>query len=287
MIIMNTSSRPAPAEFTCYRQYLRSMVRYLKETQRSFSYRNFARKAGYSSPNFLKLVADGKRNLSNDGINRFARGLGLTPREREDFENLVFLGRAQTDNERNYYYQRLCEQRPPVSKTAQIEREQYEVYSLWYAIPIRELMLEDDFQEDPVWICRQFHKRITPSEARHGLELLQRTGLAARDAKGRLRPKDTKLATPSVAGSLAVRNYHRAMLEQAQESLDGIPVEHRNITSVTLRLTPEQYDMACQKVSDFRQQLLDEIEESSRGGEPGDITVIGFQLFPLTRRTRS
>ncbi len=286
MVIQNTVFRPSPAQFEDYRAFLRAMVAYLKASQRGFSYRNFSRKAGYTSPNFLKLVADGKRNLSTDSVNRFALALDLSAREREDFENLVFLGQAKTDEERNYYYTRLRRRSAARGPTARMETDQYEVYSLWYAIPIRELMLLDDFQEDPDWIARQFRHKLKASEAAKALELLERTGLAARDEKGRLRPASTKLATAGSVQSLAVRNYHRALLSMAAETLDGLPTSERNITSLTLAVTREQYDEICRKIAAFREELLDSIEDAPRSSGEREVVALGFQVFPVTGRVK-
>ena len=51
------------------------MISYLKATKPQFSYRYFSRVAGFSSPNFLKLVAEGQRNLSPKSIAKFAKKL--------------------------------------------------------------------------------------------------------------------------------------------------------------------------------------------------------------------
>ncbi len=286
MIDQNTSGRPAPAAFGDYREYLQAMIRYLRATQRGFSYRNFARRAGYNSPNFLKLVAEGKRNLSTESIRRFSRGLGLTPEEAGGFEALVLLNQARTDEERNLHYQRLREPRRGSVPATQMERDQYEVYSLWYGIPIRELLLREDFVEDPKWIAKQFRRRLRPGEAAHALRLLERTGLALRDAEGRLRPADVKLETPPNVQSLAVRNYHRSILLRAGESLDGVPVHERNVTSLTFNLSRKQYESLCERLSEFRQKLLDEIEDAPPEKDRREVHAVAFMVVPLTEGER-
>ena len=46
-----------------------------------FSYKYFAQKAGFSSPNFLKLVIDGKRNLTKDSVFKFCKAMGLNKKD--------------------------------------------------------------------------------------------------------------------------------------------------------------------------------------------------------------
>jgi uncharacterized protein (TIGR02147 family) len=279
----HTPDRPVVADYTDYRAYLRDMLAHLKATQRRFSYRFFSKKAGYASPNFLKLVIDGQRNLSLDSIERFARALDLTEAEGRTFQALVLLGQARTDEERNRCYAQLQAGSAVSTRTTAIERAQYEVYSLWYALPIREMMLWPSFQEDPEWIARRLRPRIRPSEAARAMALLEKTGLVGRNERGALEPRDGKLATPSTVTSLAVRNYHRALLGLAAQALDGVPVDQRNVTSLTVILTPELYTEVCQRIADFRQALLDYVDDPTHVKTRGEVSVIGFQVFPLAR----
>src|SRR5262245_22853739 len=187
----NTLTRPVPESFNDFRAYLRAMIEYLKSTRPQFSYRYFSRLAGFSSPNFLKLVSEGKRNISPQSIAKFARGLGLDQREQEVFETLVLLGQAETDAERNRYYARL-RRRASTSAAARLEDAQFKVYSLWYALPIREMLLLPDFQEDPNWIGRRLRPQVRPSEVKTALLLLEQVGLIVRDETGILRQQNTK-----------------------------------------------------------------------------------------------
>ena len=287
MIKSKNTKKPCSFDYEDYRTFLRDMVAYLKSNHRQFTYRYFSKKAGFSSPNFLKLVAEGQRNLSHRSIGKFARALRLPEKEQEDFENLVLFNQAQSDVERNRLYSRLRKGRSETPQT-KLTAEQYDVYSLWYALPIREMMLLPDFQEDPEWIAKHLRPRIRPVEAKRALRLLEKIGLARRDEAGKLQPQAVSLAT-GPAAPLAVRNYHRAMLEHAASSLDGLPVEERNITSVTVPLKRSQYEEVCRRISELRDSIMelsctpeDPSLESSK--EEQQVYVVGFQAFPISER---
>lgn len=285
--------RPTPESFSDHCAYLRAMIAYLKRTQKQFSYRYFSRIAGYASPNFLKLVAEGQRQLSLDSIQRFADALGLDERERDQFEALVRLGQATNDAERNRFYGKLRRTADASPPALRLERAQYEVYSLWYAIPVRDLIAEPDFREDPDWIARRVHPRIKAGEAQRALALLEQTGLVARDAMGRLVRGQAKIATAPKVRSLAVRNYHRAMLAHAAQALDGLPLESRDITSLTVAMSRGQYEAVCARVAAFREELLDFIEDAPQASPPDpndpvpierEIFALGFQIVPVTQK---
>lgn len=278
----NTLVRPRPEDFPDYRVYLRAMIGYLKETRPQFSYRYFSRLAGFSSPNFLKLVAEGQRNLTPASIPKFAKGLGLDEREREGFETLVLLTHAPNDFERNRYYQRLRKNDRGRSDARRVESAQFDVYSSWFVLPIRELLLHPDFQEDPRWIAGRLRPRIKPSEAKHALELLEKVGLVERDGEGKLRPADTNISTGPRVRSLAVRNFHRAMMTLAAEALETVPIDARDITGLTVSVTPAQYQDVRARIERFRREILDLTGTPQAGA---DIYQLSFQLIPLTRKS--
>ena len=58
-------------EYQNFRIYVRDFYTERKLAS-GFTWRDFAKLAGYSSPVFLKLVCDGKANLSEVGIERVA-----------------------------------------------------------------------------------------------------------------------------------------------------------------------------------------------------------------------
>lgn len=281
----STPERPVIARYTDFRAYLQDMITYLRATRPQFSYRWFARLAGFSSPSFLKLVADGKRNLSADSVDRFARGLGLDAHERGIFETLVQLGQAQTDAARNRYYARLqrAARRDPV---VQLHSDQYDAYSRWWPFVIRELVNLPGFDEDPEWIGQAVRPRIRPLVARRALQLLLRLGLVVRAPSGKLATAERTLSTGPEVRNLAVRNFHRGMLTLAVRALDRVPRAERNITSLTIPLTRRKYERVIEVIGELRRTLL-ELAESEDDGSDSDearaIYQLTFALVPVTR----
>lgn len=277
--------RPVIARFSDYRAFVRDMVEYLRATKSQFSYRWFARVAGFNSPSFLKLVADGKRNLSQDSIDRFAKGLDLSAKERDIFETLVLLDQAKSDEARNRYFGRLqtLSVHDPVGR---LQADQYEAYSRWYAFVIRELAAFTDFIPDPEAIARRLRPRVRPLVVRRALELLERLGLIVADAEGIPRPAEPVLSSGPAVRSLAVRNFHRKMLELASRALDKVSPTERNITSVTVPLDKQEYERVCAKLSELRAEVLQLSQQGSDvGTAPGkEVYQLCLALFPVTQR---
>ncbi len=276
------TSRPNIANFTDFRQFLREFTVFLKASNPHFSYRYFARRAGFTSPNFLKLVAEGKRNLSSESTERFSEALTLTAAEKTVFEAMVAYGQATTDEESNRHYQRMRKLQATTHPSKLLEQAQYDVYSQWIALPIRELALLPGFREDAAWIATQLWPEPSPQQVRRALDLLEHIGLMVRDAEGVLRPTCDNIETPSMVISLAVRNYHRAMLRHSEAALDRLAVDERNVSSVTIALSEKQYDRACELVNQLRSTLLD-LADIEPGNASKRVYHLGFQVVPLSR----
>lgn len=273
------TARPDPADFDDYRAFLAAMVEHLRETEPRFSYRWFARRAGFSSPNFLKLVADGDRAMSADSIDRFARGLGLDERETRHFEALVRMGIASTDGERRRWYEVLrdARRRSPVGRLA---ADAFDLYARWWVVVVRELVGLSGFREDTRWIARMLRPAIDRAQARDALGLLERLGLLRREG-GRLAQAERKISTGGEVHSLAVRTFHRAMLEHAARALDTVPRDRRSISALTVPLTAEQYAAVRARVDAFRRTLLEDLDEAGPEAAAA-IYQVQFVLFPVT-----
>src|SRR5476649_3094617 len=86
---LKDQSAPNLFDYFDYREYLQDYYLFHKKRNSAYSYRLFARKAKLGSPNYLKLVVDGKRRITDRTLFQFARGLGLNRDEEKYFRELV------------------------------------------------------------------------------------------------------------------------------------------------------------------------------------------------------
>jgi uncharacterized protein (TIGR02147 family) len=259
------------------------MVAHLKATRPGFSFRSFARRAGFASPNYLKLVMDGLRNLAPESAEKFGIGLGLSTRESDVFQILVSFSSARNDEERNSAYVRLRE-RLVEEELTRLRDDQFAVYDLWWALVVREMALLPDFRLDAQWIARRLRPRIRRVQAERAIALLLRTGLLVAQPDGTVRPAERTISTGPEVQSLAARNYHRHQLALASRALDAIPRDERNVTSVTLVLDRVGYEEAVAEIARMRRRLL-EIADKPRAADAGprcEVHVGVFALIPVT-----
>jgi uncharacterized protein (TIGR02147 family) len=270
--------RPNVFSYGDYRAFLADAYAYEKAARYGFSVRVFARRAGIRSSNYLRLVIDGKRNLSRAMAARFAQGVGLRGAEAEFFGELVDYGQAASAPERNRSYERLARFRQ-FRAVRQLDSAQAEYHSRWYLPALRELVRRADFREDPRWIASQLLPRISAREAKQALGLLLRLGMLERGPDGALR-QATPLVTTG-AGPLGhhVFSYHHMMLERAGEALESVPHDEREVSCITVCVSDAGMRELKQRVRAFRRELL---QIAELGNEPERVVQINFQLFPMS-----
>jgi uncharacterized protein (TIGR02147 family) len=268
---------PDVFDYLDYRAYLGDFYRERKE-RTAFSYRAFSRRAKLRSPNYLKLVVDGVRNLTPAMAKRFAAACGLEEQAALFFCELVTFGQAGSIDERNDSYTRLRSFRQ-YRQAHQLQIAQDEYHSRWYLPAIRELALAHDFRPDPEWIAARLVPKIRVTEAKFALDILKKLGLLVPAPGGGLQQGTSLVSTGAETASLHMVNFHRTMMLLASESLERISHDRRDISSVTLCLGPEGLEMIKRAIVRFRRELLElsELEKS-----PEQVVQVNFQLFPLS-----
>lgn len=266
-------------QYLDYRAFLKDYYVAAKANTRAFSYRYFSRKAGFASPNYLKLVIDGKRNLGVDSVPRFAKALQLDRDASRFFADLVALSHAESPAERNSAYERVSASRT-YREAKRIDVAYFDYLSHWYNPAIREMVLRPDFDEDPSWIADHLLPQITREEAERSVALLLDLGLLVRDEEGGLAQGEPAITTGHEVRSLAIGNYHRQMLSRAGESIELVDREARDISALTVVVSQDTVAEFKARIHAFRERLL---ELSLRDENPQNVYQLCVQLFPLTQ----
>ncbi len=270
--------RPSIFEYDNYRDFLKKFYDWKKSQSRAFSFRFFSRAAGFSSPNFLKLVMEGKRNISAPSIDRFSQALKLTRGESQFFSNLVQMNQAKTVEEKRQFAEQIVRSRI-YKKFYPLRQAQYNYYAQWYFIPIREMVGLPGFVEDAPWIARTIIPNITASEAKNALEELESIGLIGRNPEGKLVQTDALVTTGDEVSVTSVAQFHREMMKKASESIDLFTKDLREISSVTMWLSTEAAQKIKGLISKFRKEVL---SISNRDLNPDRVYQFNSQFFPLS-----
>ena len=265
-------------EYTSYQQYLRDFFKESKKKNPGFSHRFLAAKLGIAMPNLILLITQGKRKMSAPLSSRFARFLRFNKRETLYFESMAGFLNAKTHEQKNTYFQQMLRLRRNL-KMKKIEERQYEYYSNWYNLVVRELVTYPQFKGNFKWLAKKIIPPITPEQAKASVRLLWRLGLIKRAGR-RYKQQDAIVSTGPEVNSLAVVNFHRAMACLAAGSYDRIPKNEHNITSCTVNLSKEAFDHLIGQIADFRKRVMAMAGEAKPASR---VYQMNFQLFPVSK----
>lgn len=278
------SARPDLFRYLDHRAFLGDWFAWKKATNRRYSHRAFARRAGQKSPSLLLLVTQGKRNLTAQTTAAFARAMALSPEETRFFTLLVQLDAAATDDERNAIFRRISSTRRFAAARA-LEGSAFRYLFHWYIPAVRELAACPGFRADPHWISQQLCPPITTAEARRAMDVLRQLGMVTLDDSGGPTVHDVSIVTPHEVAGLAVHNFHKAMLDRARDSIEGFPPTERQLGAVTVRVPTRCLPALKKAVAAFQDQFLDMADAmAEEAGETDALRVVqmNLQLFPLS-----
>lgn len=271
-------SKVSVFEYRDYRAFLRAWYAEAKKSRASYSFRLFAKKAGFQSSNFMMLVMKGKRNLTEESLKKFVVGLGLNKQEEEFFRNLVFFNQAQTHEDKNFYYQRLLQSKK-FSQLKPIEKQQYEYYSAWYHPAVRELVVSKEFDGTPSSIARRLSPAVSPHQVEKSIELLEKLEMIKR-VNGHWKQASSIITTGPELTSVVVHNYHKGLLDLSKEVTDKLSMEHRDVSSLTLGIKRRRLPQLRAKIREFRQEIL---KLAANDTEPEEVALLNIQFYPVTK----
>jgi uncharacterized protein (TIGR02147 family) len=265
--------------YTDYRLFLADYYKWHKENTRGFSHRLMAGNLGFTSPNFLKLVIDGERNLGRKSLDKVCRGLCFTKQESEYFAYLVFFAQARNNVDKNYYFGLIASLRTR-KNVFTLKLDQHEYFSEWYHPAVRELVEGKSEPLDYNVLSSTVGKKISPARIKKSVELLLRLGLLRLNDDNVFVHVSPLLNTENEIQTVAIRRYHKGILGIAQQALDEVPPEQRENSQVTIKISPEAFGTIKKRIQEFRDELL-QLVANDRAGS--GIYHVNFQLYPIAK----
>ena len=265
-------------EYSSHRVFIRDY--YTERKIRSgFTWRDFAKSVGYSSPVFLKLVCDGKANLSSAGVERVASAMGLIGVDLQYFRLLVQFSQEKNSAEQKRIYAQM-RQLAQENSFVLVGEDQYDYYDSWLNPVLRE-MAPRLSSATPAQMANELVFEADSAEVKKSLKLLQKNGLLVKDALGNFTQGHRSITTGNLdIASLAVRQMHHQMGELAIKSLDDDPVKERDISGLTIGISENAFERISREIAEFRRRISAIVLDDS--GEER-VYRLNVQLFPLTK----
>ncbi len=281
---------PVIGVYSDFRQYLQDFFKFkLFEHRNSFStysYKTFSAAADIKSPNYLKLIIDGERNLSPETARKFARALGLDREGADEFLLLVEYGQAHDPLERNRHLKTLNEFRVRRRiKHGEITEEKMDRAPTWVSWVIHTLVDQKNANFSVESLRDLLQGRVSSDDIRRTLQQLFDTQALQHDHEtGKLKkglvPPSQEDMSPEM-----IRKIQSELMYLGMESLiNGRPSE-REIGTLTVCLTEAEFEKLKFEFRHLRKRILKDAL-IAREQAPGDrVYQLNIQLFPLTKKS--
>ena len=266
-------------EYKNYREYI---LDYYKERKRcsAFTWREFAKVAGFASGSYLKLVCDGKTRLREEGAKKTALAMGLLGYELDYFVLLVRYEGAKTEQEKKKCFEEM-QALGEANRVKILGSEMYTYYETWKHSVVRELAVAMPGAK-PNEIAKVCKPAISAADVSDSLRFLLKAGLLTRDIKGNYHQTSTSLSTGNLnVVAVAVHSLLRQMGEFALDALDKLPISERHFSGITMGMTAESYKKVVGEIAAFRKRIVSIVSADKKVEK---VCRLNIQLFPLTEK---
>jgi len=267
-------------EYTSYRQYIADYYAD-KKAKSAFTWQEFTRAAGFSSPVHLKYASEGKLNLSDAAALRVAQAMHLAGYEQDYFCEMVRFDNAKTDAEKKDAFGKMLSIADSV-KAKIIEGDSFRYFESWKNPVLRELAPAMPGAK-PLALARACRPEITAAEVTESLNFLVKADLLKKDKDGNYKQTERGVTTgPMEVTPIAVREMHRQMGEFALEAIEGVVQDERHFSGLTLGITRDAYEKIVQEIAEFRKRI---ITIATQDDGMDEVYRLNVQFFPMTNKS--
>lgn len=280
--------QPELSEFVDYRKYLSDFFNYkVFESQnrlRPFGYSDFSAAANIKSPNYLKLIIEGKRNLSKEMCLNFSRALKHNRSQAKEFELLVTYCQEKDPHNRNTALKELSEFRAKRGlQDGKINSETWEQVANWLVWVLFAMVEQKAVQFTPESLRKILRGQVNEAQIQQALKKLVDSGDISIDPETHFARK----TSPVMAGAdqiptELVRKIQSELIYLGLESLHKYGPQEREVSGFTMAMTEKEFEWARFELRKLRKHIQKEIAMKREQNKGERVYQVNIQLFPVS-----
>ncbi|HWU42689.1 MAG TPA: TIGR02147 family protein [Bdellovibrio sp.] len=287
-ISMSSLTQPNLSDYMNYRQFLADFYSFKRQSSkgslRAYNYAVFSAAANIKSPNYLKMIIEGKRNLSDDMIGKFGKALGFNKELTEEFRLLVQFTQATDPADRNMYLKKLSEHRVSAKiKTGEIDRRSFEKVPNWVAWIVYAMVDQEGVSFDTKGLKKLLRGKASEDEIETALNSLINSGDLRRDeVTGELKKARSLTDSPEEIPVALVRKLQSQLMYLGLESLYQDQPTEREFGTLTMSLTKAEFEEIKFKLRQMRKSINKDNSIARMKSKGERVYQLNIQLFPVT-----
>lgn len=282
---------PDVSQYTDYREFLRDYYEFKKKTEssvlRPYTYSVFSASADIRSPNYLKLVIEGQRNLSHQMAVKFARAMKLNRHQADEFCLLVSYGQETEPQKRAQHLRMLSEFRYKSQiKSGEINSKTTDLLPNWLTWVLYHMVDQEGVTFTPENIRQLIRTQTNTEEVRKSLERLVDAGLLNRNADDGVVKKGKELVDdPKDVPQALIKKLQTELIYLGMESLFVDSPTDREFGAMTVSLTEDEFNRFKFELRQLRKKWAKDIATNRANSKGERVYQMNVQLFPITDKT--
>ena len=260
-----------------YRDLLKSYYEQRKKEMPFYSYRMMGDKLGLDS-SYLYRVLQKKQHLPAHVIPAAKELLDFDGRSAEYFDLLVAAGVAKSADKKAELMAKAVALRDVERRS--LQQAELKLLENWWIPAVRAYLELNGGIVNIKKIAKDLCPPITEEQAVEAIEILKEVGLVKNVASGRLALTDAHLTVGGQEKSAVVRHFQKQVLFLASEALETVPVNERNISTLTLSVDQACFDDLGEMLREFRRLVQKRVDESKR---PDRVMQLSMAFYPVAK----
>lgn len=261
-----------------YRDFLKSYYDKRKEEMPFYSYRMMGDKLGLDS-SYLYRVLQKKQHLPAHALPAAKDILALNGRSAEYFDLLYSAAVSKDKGKREELMAKALALRD-VDRHS-LEAAELKLLRNWWIPAVRAYLELNGGVVNIKQIANDICPPITEAQAEDAVEILKEVGLVKKLASGKLALTEAHLTAGGPEKAAAVREFQKQVLSLASDALDNIPVNERNISTLTLSVDQSCFEDLGDMLREFRRLVQKRVDEAKN---PDRVMQLSMAFYPVARK---
>ncbi|MCQ2061937.1 MAG: DUF4423 domain-containing protein [Fibrobacter sp.] len=261
-----------------YRDFLKDFYERRKAEMPFYSYRMMGDKLGLDS-SYLYRVLQKKQHLPAHALPAAKEILALSGRQAEYFDLLFSAAISKDKNKQEELMAKALSLRDVERHS--LQAAELKLLENWWIPAVRAYLDLNGGVVNIKQIAKDICPPITEEQATEAIEILKEVGLVKKLASGKLALTEAHLTVGGPEKAKAVRNFQRQVLGLASDALENVPVNERNISTLTLSVDPSCFEDLGDMLREFRRLVQKRVDESKN---PDRVMQLSMAFYPVARK---
>ncbi|MBR3647460.1 MAG: DUF4423 domain-containing protein, partial [Paludibacteraceae bacterium] len=228
---------------------------------------------------YLYRVLQKKQHLPAHALPAAKEILALSGREAEYFDLLYSAAVSKDKTKREELMAKALSLRDVERHS--LQAAELKLLENWWIPAVRAYLELNGGVVNVKQIAKDICPPITEEQALEAIETLKSVGLVKKLASGKLALTEAHLTVGGPEKAKAVRNFQRQVLSLASDALENVPVNERNISTLTLSVDQSCFEDLGDMLREFRRLVQKRVDGAKN---PDRVMQLSMAFYPVARK---